>query len=196
MIDFTAVAVVFGLIVIAELPDKTTLAGLMLSTRFRPSYVFAGAATAFVLHVALSVGAGSLLTLLPDRLLRVVVAALFLTGAALLLFRKEDGDGDGDGHRQPAGQSFWKVAGTSFGIILVAEFGDMSQIMMANFTAHYQDPLSVALGSVAALWTVAALGIMGGRALLRVVPLHLLTRVAAGAMLMMASLNIYQALTG
>ncbi|WP_344259290.1 TMEM165/GDT1 family protein [Streptomyces sodiiphilus] len=196
MIDFAAAAVVFGLVVVAELPDKTTLAGLVLSTRFRPSHVFAGAAAAFALHVGLAVGAGSLLTLLPGRLLQVVVGALFLTGAALLLFRREEAQEDAGEQRAPAGQSFRRVAGTSFMIILIAEFGDMSQIMMANFTAHYEDPLSVAVGSVLALWLVAALGILGGRALLRVVPLTLLTRIAAAAMLVMAAINIVEAVRG
>ena len=68
MISLTVIAVVFGVVFLAELPDKTALAGLMLGTRYRASYVFAGVAAAFAVHVALAVAAGSVLTLLPHRL--------------------------------------------------------------------------------------------------------------------------------
>ena len=68
MISFTVTALVFGVVFLAELPDKTALAGLVLGTRYRASYVFAGVATAFALHVALAVAAGSVLTLLPQQI--------------------------------------------------------------------------------------------------------------------------------
>src|SRR5260370_42677619 len=51
----------------AELPDKTVLACLILSSRYRPWYVFAGAAAAFTVQVALAVAAGGAPRLLPHR---------------------------------------------------------------------------------------------------------------------------------
>ena len=44
-------ATVFAVIFLAELPDKTALASLILGSRYRPSYVFAGVASAFAVHV-------------------------------------------------------------------------------------------------------------------------------------------------
>ena len=79
----------FGAVFVAELPDKTALASLVLGTRYRPGYVFAGVAAAFALHVVLAVSAGSLLFLLPHRVMQAVVGALFLAGAALMLRRRE-----------------------------------------------------------------------------------------------------------
>ncbi|WP_326599262.1 TMEM165/GDT1 family protein [Streptomyces sp. NBC_01803] len=201
MFSFSVAAVVFGVIFLAELPDKTALAGLVLGTRFRASYVFAGVAAAFVVHVALAVAAGSVLTLLPQRPLRAVVGALFLGGALLLLRESrtggEEGDEKGDEEvKEPAAPSFWRVAGSGFTLILVAEFGDITQIMTANLAARYDDPLSVAIGAVLALWAVAGLGILGGRALLRRVPLHLITRVAAVVMLVLAGFSFYEAIMG
>ncbi len=76
-------ATVFALLFPAELPDKTALASLILGSRYRPGFVFAGAA--FALRVAFAVAVGSLLTLLPHRAVEVVVAVLFLAGALLLL---------------------------------------------------------------------------------------------------------------
>jgi putative Ca2+/H+ antiporter (TMEM165/GDT1 family) len=191
--SFTVAAIVFGVVFLAELPDKTALAGLMLGTRYRASYVFAGVAAAFVVHVALAIAAGSVLTLLPHRWVQGVVGLLFLAGAAMLLLKKDDEE---EGVREPADHSFWKVAGSGFMLILVAEFGDLTQIMTANLAARYDDPVAVGLGAVLALWAVAGLGIFGGRLLMKRVRLALITRVAAVVMLVLAGLSLYEAIAG
>jgi putative Ca2+/H+ antiporter (TMEM165/GDT1 family) len=191
--SFTVAAIVFGVVFLAELPDKTALAGLMLGTRYRASYVFAGVAAAFVVHVALAIAAGSVLTLLPHRWVQGVVGLLFLAGAAMLLLKKDDEE---EGVREPADHSFWKVAGSGFMLILVAEFGDLTQIMTANLAARYDDPVAVGLGAVLALWAVAGLGIFGGRLLMKRVPLALITKIAAGVMIVLAGFSLYEAIAG
>ncbi|MET9426038.1 TMEM165/GDT1 family protein [Streptomyces sp. NPDC006540] len=194
MISFTVMAITFGVVFLAELPDKTALAGLMLGTRYRASYVFAGVAAAFAVHVALAIAAGSVLTLLPHRLVQAVVGVLFLAGALMLLLKK--GDDEEETVKVPADQSFWKVSGAGFMLILVAEFGDLTQIMTANLAARYDSPVSVGLGAVLALWAVAAIGILGGRTLMRYVPLRLITKVAACLMLALAGFSLFEAITG
>jgi Ca2+/H+ antiporter, TMEM165/GDT1 family len=189
--SITVAAVVFGVVFLAELPDKTALAGLMLGTRYRASYVFVGVAAAFALHVGLAIAAGSVLTLLPHRLLQVIVGALFLGGAAMLLFKKDD---DEEEIRKPADPSFWKVSGAGFTLILIAEFGDLTQIMTANLAARYDDPMSVGIGALLALWAVAGLGIVGGRTLMRYVPLRLITKIAALVMLALGGFSLYEAI--
>ncbi|MFC9929946.1 TMEM165/GDT1 family protein [Streptomyces sp. NPDC127190] len=193
MISITVTALVFGVIFLAELPDKTALAGLVLGTRYRASHVFAGVAAAFLLHVVLAVAAGSVLTLMPQRLVHAVTGVLFLGGAAMLLLKHDDGEEE---IRKPADQSFWKVAGTGFMLILVAEFGDLTQIMTANLAARYDDPLSVGLGATLGLWAVAGLGIVGGKALMRKVPLRLITRIAALLMLALGVWTLWEAVAG
>ncbi|GGR03366.1 TMEM165/GDT1 family protein [Streptomyces netropsis] len=193
MFSFTVAALVFGVVFLAELPDKTALAGLMLGTRYRASYVFVGVAAAFAVHVALAIAAGSVLTLLPHRLVQAVVGLLFLAGAAMLLLKKDDGEEE---IKKPADQSFWKVSGAGFMLILVAEFGDLTQIMTANLAARYDDPVSVGVGAVLALWSVAGLGIVGGRTLMKRVPLALITRIAAVLMLALAGFSLYEAIAG
>ncbi|MFF3335414.1 TMEM165/GDT1 family protein [Streptomyces sp. NPDC002888] len=193
MISFTVTALVFGVVFLAELPDKTALAGLVLGTRYRASYVFAGVAAAFALHVALAVAAGSVLTLLPQQIVQALTGVLFLGGAAVLLMKKGEDEED---VRSPENQSFWKVAGTGFMLILVAEFGDLTQIMTANLAARYDDPLSVGLGAVLALWAVAGLGIVGGKALMRRVPLRLITKAAAVLMVGLGVWSLWEAVSG
>ena len=186
-------AVVFGVVFLAELPDKTALAGLVLGTRYRASYVFAGVAAAFALLVALAVAAGSVLTLLPQQIVHAITGVLFLGGAAVLLMKKGE---DEEEVRKPENQSFWKVSGAGFMLILVAEFGDITQIMTANLAARYDDPLSVGLGAVLALWAVAGLGIVGGKALMKRVPLTLITRIAALLMLALGLWSLWEAIAG
>lgn len=186
-------ALVFGVVFLAELPDKTALAGLVLGTRYRASYVFAGVAAAFLLHVVLAVAAGSVLTLLPQQLVAAVTGVLFLGGAAVLLFKKGDDDEE---VRAPKDQSFWRVSGAGFMLILIAEFGDLTQIMTANLAARYDDPFSVGLGAVLALWAVAGLGIVGGKALMKRVPLKLITQIAAVLMLALGAWSLWEAIAG
>ncbi|MEV6505694.1 TMEM165/GDT1 family protein [Streptomyces sp. NPDC051642] len=193
MISISVTALVFGVVFLAELPDKTALAGLVLGTRYRASYVFAGVAAAFLLHVVLAVAAGSVLTLLPQQLVAAVTGVLFLGGAAVLLFKKGD---DEEEVRKPKDQSFWRVSGAGFMLILVAEFGDLTQIMTANLAARYDDPFSVGLGAVLALWAVAGLGIVGGKALMKRVPLKLITQIAAVLMLALGAWSLWEAVAG
>ncbi|MFF6999081.1 TMEM165/GDT1 family protein [Streptomyces sp. NPDC008313] len=193
MISISVMALVFGVVFLAELPDKTALAGLVLGTRYRASYVFAGVAAAFALHVVLAVAAGSVLTLLPQQIVHALTGVLFLGGAAVLLMKKGE---DEEEVRKPENQSFWKVSGAGFMLILIAEFGDLTQIMTANLAARYDDPLSVGLGAVLALWSVAALGIIGGKALMKRVPLELITKIAALLMLGLGIWSLYEAVAG
>lgn len=182
-------ATVFAVIFPAELPDKTALASLVLGSRYRPGWVFFGVAAAFAVHVGLAIAAGSLLTLLPHRPLEIVIAALFALGAVLLLRGRHEAEDEQVEVRgkQPG---FWRVTWTSFGVILVAEFGDLTQIATATLAARYHDPLSVAVGAVLALWAVAALAIVGGRGLLKVIPLTWVTRIAAAIMLVLAGISL------
>lgn len=183
-------ATVFAVIFLAELPDNSGLAALMLGTRYRPLWVFAGVAAAFAVHVALAVTAGSLLALLPHRPLEIGVAVLFAAGAVLLLRGRHD-EGSDEAAKVHSGEpGFWRVAWTSFAVVLAAEFGDLTQIATATLAARYHDPLSVGIGAVAALWAVAAVAIAGGRGLLKVIPLAWITRIAAAIMLVMAGLSL------
>jgi len=194
--NFAVLGTVFGLVFLAELPDKTALASLVLGTRYRPIFVFAGAAAAFVVHVCLAVALGSLLTLLPHRILEAVVGAVFLLGAVLLL-RGRHGEEDENlaiaGGKSP---TFLRVASTSFLVILVAEFGDLTQLVTANLAARYHDPLTVGLGAVLGLWAVAGLAIAGGRGLLKVIPITVITRIAAAIMAVLAVISIVSAVRG
>jgi putative Ca2+/H+ antiporter (TMEM165/GDT1 family) len=187
--------ITFGIVFLAELPDKTALASLVLGTRFRASYVFAGVAAAMAVQVCLALVAGQLLSLLPHRLLEAVVGVLFVVGAAMLLLHKDEEEEDAES-RTPSSPSFWRVAGTSFTVVAIAEFGDLTQIMTANLAAKYSDWIAVGLGSWLALCAVGGLAIVGGQKLMKYVPLTVITRIAATIMLVLAGYSLYEAATG
>jgi len=181
-------AIVFGTVTVVELPDNSGLASLVLGTRYRPAGVFAGTAAAFAMHAVLAVTAGSLLALLPRAIVQVVVALVFLVGAVLVL--RADDDDDDEARLKAGAAGFWPVAATSFGVIALAELGDLSDITMANLAARYHDPVAVGIGSVLALWLVAALAITGGRGLTRILPMRWISRLAALVMVVMAAVTL------
>ncbi|GAA2152784.1 TMEM165/GDT1 family protein [Kitasatospora kazusensis] len=193
--SLTVAAVTFGIIFLAELPDKTALASLVLGTRYRAGYVFAGIAAAFALQVGLALVAGSLLAMLPQRWVEGVTGLLFLIGAAMLLWHNDD-DEEGHAGKEPSSSGFWRVAGASFVVVAVAEFGDLTQIMTANLAAKYADPLSVGLGAWLALCAVGGIAIVGGQKLLQYVPMKVIVRIAAGIMLLMAAFSLFEAIAG
>jgi len=184
--------VVFGTVFGAELPDNSGLASLVLGTRYRPGGVFAGAAAAFAVHAVLAVTFGSILGLLPHKIVQIAVAVVFLAGAVLVLSADKD-DQDDEARLKAGAAGFWAVAATSFGVIALAELGDLSDIMMANLAARYHDPVAVTIGSVLALWSVAALAITGGRGLLRILPMRWIARLAALTMVVMAGFTLAEA---
>jgi putative Ca2+/H+ antiporter (TMEM165/GDT1 family) len=185
-------AIVFGTVFAAELPDNSGLASLVLGTRYRPGGVFAGAAAAFAAHVVLAVTCGSLLGLLPHRVVQIAVAVVFLAGAVLVL--RADQDDDDEARLKAGAAGFWAVTATSFGVIALAELGDLSDIVIANLAARYHDPVAVGIGSVLALWSVVALAIVGGRGLLRILPMQWIARLAALTMVVMAGFTLAEAI--
>lgn len=178
----------FAVVILAELPDKTALASLVLGTRFRSLPVLCGIAAGFTVHVVLAVVAGSLLGLLPHRTLAILVALLFVGSAAVLLVKRPEAGDETGPDRNP--RAFWTVAATGFVVILVAEFGDLTQLIIANLAARYHDPVAVGVGAVAGLWSVAVVAVTGGRSLLRLIPVNLLTRAAAVLMVVLAGFTL------
>lgn len=201
MLDLGIILTVFALAFVAELPDKSAVAGLVLGTRFPWPWVFTGIAAAFLTHVVIAVSAGQLLHLLPGRAVEAVVAVLFLLGA-FLIWREgaHQDDVEAEGEAEAAGVSdgagFLKVASLGYGVIFIAEWGDLTQILTANLAAKYGDPLSVGIGATLGLWAVALLAILGGKTLLKFLPIVWITRVAAVVMVVLGVLSAVTAIRG
>lgn len=187
------VALVFGVIFIAELPDKSLFASLVLGAKFPWLYVWLGAAAAFLIHVIIAVTAGKLLTLLPHSVLETIITFLFLAGGLIVLFGKQNLEKESASKQTklPESATFWKVFATAFIVVFLGEWGDITQIATANYAAHYHDPWSVGTGALLALWTVALLGVTIGTKMLKMVPAVLLQRITAAILLLFALVSAW-----
>jgi putative Ca2+/H+ antiporter (TMEM165/GDT1 family) len=191
-----AIATVFGVVFIGELPDKTMFASLLLAARGRTGLVWLGVASAFLVHVAIAVTVGGVLfTLLPHRLVQAVVAVMFLVGAVISF--RDKGDEEEQAMRRDSGGRFTgaRTVGTAFVVIFIAEWGDLTQILTANLAARYDNALWVGVAAVAALWAVAAIAMLAGK-MMRGLPVVLVRRVTGAVLLVLACLAGFEAGTG
>ena len=202
------ILICFALQFLLELPDKTMIAMIYMGTRAKPLNVFIGGAIAFTIHMAIAVGAGGLLTLLPQTPKEIVIALLFLVGAFYLLFvpeKEEEEEGEKEAQAEHAGKS-WREMATAFTVIFIGEFGDLTQIQAANLTvkyndvvkypdlAHGQGALAVFIGSSIALIAIAFMGAFGGKFLVRVLPLATIRKVGGVVFLGMGVWTVLQIL--
>jgi putative Ca2+/H+ antiporter (TMEM165/GDT1 family) len=200
MSTLTAALIAFGVVLLVELPDKTLVASLVLSTRYRPRPVLVGVAAAFAVQCAIAGAAGGVITLLPRRVVEAVVAVLFAIGAALLIresFATDDDDVELAEARETA--SFGRIVITSFGVLFAAEWGDASQIATAGLVARHSGvghAVATAIGAWVALVVVAALAVVAGKLVVKRVPLHLVHRIAGVLFAVFAVLAIVAAIRG
>jgi putative Ca2+/H+ antiporter (TMEM165/GDT1 family) len=181
----------FPVIFVAELPDKTMFASLVMATRGKPRLVWLGAAGAFVVHAAIATTVGvALFAVLPKRAVDATVAALFLFGAVYAW--REGAKSETEPAQREASRH--GVVLTAFVVIFLAEWGDLTQIVTANLAARYHSPVSVAVGAVLALWAIAALAVASGQSLLRFVDIATIRRVTAVILVALAGYTAWAAL--
>lgn len=185
----------FVLVFPVELPDKTMMATLVLATRYRPLPVFVGVCAAFAVQCAIAVAAGSLLALLPARLVAAIVAVVFALGA-VLLFRGAATAGAPEEIEPREARGFRRIMLISFGVLFAAEWGDLSQLATASLAARFDDALSVFIGSFSALVAVSALAIGLGRVIVSRVSLPRVQRAAAVLFALFAVIAAVEAITG
>jgi Ca2+/H+ antiporter, TMEM165/GDT1 family len=191
-------AAAFLLIFPIELPDKTFIATLVLATRYKPLPVWIGVSTAFLVQTVVAVTLGGLIGHLPRTPVEVFAGLMFLTGGVILI----RGAGKADAEEAETEHEFeaktkpgihgWRVVGTSFLVLFVAEWGDLSQLLTAGLVVKYEDPVSVGIGAFVALATVSALGAMLGRTLLRWIRLATIRRIGGGVCLVLAMASLLQ----
>lgn len=204
--ELSALLITFGTIFLVELPDKTFLATLVLSTRYRPLLVWLGVGLAFTVQTGVAVLLGRAVSFLPDDLVRGLAAVMFLVGAALLAREARQARADHTGQadaeasegaeilERAAPATGWRAVLASFLVLFAAEWGDLSQLLTITLVARFDAVLPVFVGALAALLTVSALAVLVGRALTRRVPVHVLMWGGASVCLALATLTAYELL--
>jgi Ca2+/H+ antiporter, TMEM165/GDT1 family len=198
VIDLLVVALAFGAIFVVELPDKTFIATLVMSTKMRPLFVWIGVGLAFLLQTGIAVGLGKAASFLPEQLIHTVAALMFLIGAVILFREARSADDDEADQEEeyaakadPAAHGF-RVVATSFLVLFAAEWGDLSQLLTISLVAKYDDPVSVFIGAWGALLAVSGLAVIVGRLLLQRIKLSLLHYVGATVCVLMAVLTVWE----
>ena len=155
------------------------IATLLLSTHFhRRLPVWCGVTLGYAVHVLLAVIFGTALSQLPTTPIHILVGLLFLTGGIMTWRAGSSADHD-ETAKWSASMSNARVVWTAASVILVAEFGDLTQLATAGFAARFDDPIAVGIGSIAALSSVSGLAVLAGGWLQKKVPLHKIQRAAA-----------------
>ncbi|NAZ78189.1 TMEM165/GDT1 family protein [Kineococcus sp. T13] len=192
------VAASFLPVLLLELPDKTFVATLVLATRYRPLTAWVGVGLAFAVQCAIAVVAGGLLARLPDRPVAAVAAALFAVGA-ITLFRgaararqaEEEALHEYE-EKVRGGRPGLRGVAACFGVVFLAEWGDLSQLFTAGLAARYEDPLSVFAGAWAALLVVSALAAAAGATLMRRLSVATVSRVGGTVCAVLALVTLLE----
>jgi putative Ca2+/H+ antiporter (TMEM165/GDT1 family) len=198
--SLTVIAIVFGAIFIVELPDKTFIAALVLSTRYKPLAVWVGVGLAFLVQTLIAVLAGHLTTYLPDSLIKSVAMVIFLVGGVVLIRSAPGADAEEkEQEEEYAAKSVDDRTGlravvASFLVLFAAEWGDLSQLLTISMIARYGHPLSVFIGAWAALLTVSGLAVLAGRVLLRHVRLAVIHYLGGAVCLVLAGVTAVELL--
>ena len=200
--DLTVIAIAFGAIFVVELPDKTFVAALVLSTRYRPWAVWVGVGLAFLVQTVIACTVGGLVTLLPHEVVEVVAGLIFLVGAILLLREapKADAEEAQTEEEYAAKASSPKAGlaavGASFLVLFAAEWGDLSQLLTISLVGRYHDTVSVFVGAWGALLVVSGLAVVAGRFLLRYLRLSTIHYVGSAVCFLLAGVTAYQLIKG
>ncbi|WP_457207945.1 TMEM165/GDT1 family protein [Nocardioides sp. P5_C9_2] len=195
--DLVVVALTFAAIFVVELPDKTFIATLVLSTKFRPLFVWIGVGLAFLVQTLIAVLLGKAASFLPETIVHVAAALMFLVGAVILLREARSADAAEEGEEEDfaakAGEAQGlKVILTSFLVLFAAEWGDLSQLLTLSLVAKYDDPVSVFIGAWGALLAVSGLAVIVGRVLLSRIRLSVLHYLGAAVCVLMACLTVWE----
>jgi putative Ca2+/H+ antiporter (TMEM165/GDT1 family) len=189
MLDPRIFATVFGVIFIAELPDKTAVAALVLATRHKPLPVFVGTALALVVQSFVAVAAGGILSLLPARPVHIAAGLLFLVSAVFMWRRDEEEEESKDANDSGKPEEFRRALWKSFLVVFIAEWGDLTQLGTAALAARYKAPVTVFFAASCALCLVAALAVFLGNRLSAVIhPRH--TQRAAAVVFVLLGLGL------
>ena len=149
--------IVFAVIGLTELVDRTNFALIGLAARYRPLSVWAGATVAFWTTTLLAVGIGAaLLSALGGQILylRLGGGIFLLAYAAYLAFVPESE------RRSPVGRSPFT---TALLLILLLELGDTTMVFTIAFVVSMPSALVVAIAAGLALTCVAASASIIGR---------------------------------
>ncbi len=189
--DWHALLSAFGLVLVAELGDKTQLAVVAQACKYRqPWPVFLGASIALTAVTAIGATVGQVLgQFIPLNVLRLVAALAFVSMGLLAVREAVRAGGSGaqddactceaESDSGSASSTPWRAFASTLVLLFVAEMGDKTQLAVLSLAGGSRATWPVFAGGALALVTVTALGVIGGESLSRLVPERALLWLAA-----------------
>jgi putative Ca2+/H+ antiporter (TMEM165/GDT1 family) len=187
----------FALIFVAELGDKTQLAVMTQTCKYRTSWpVFLGGSVALTAVTALGVVGGKVLgALVPESVIRIAAAIAFVVMGVLIWREARDPTEDAceleeepvctDALEEPEAPKWcrwnWKAFNSTLLLLFLAELGDKTQLAVLGLASKQPHPWLVFAGGALALTAVTALGVVGGQQLTKIIPERLLLKISAVA---------------
>lgn len=177
----------FLLILVAELGDKTQLAVISLSSNYKASHVFAGAMLAFLTvdGISLAVG-GTLLALLPIRLVLIVSGVVFIIFGIVPLLSKNKKENEAVKLRKK--NSTWPLF-ACFSLISLMELGDKTQLITITLAAE-TSPILVLVGLTMAFALLTGVAVLMGAKLLSRLPLKWLKICTSALFIIIGAISI------
>ena len=191
MFDMNAFLVATGVVVLAEMGDKTQLLAMAFATKYKAWKVMIGVFIATVLNHALAVALGSYITQF-SGLSTWISAAAYLSFIFFGLWTIRGDCLEGEENRK-----------TRFGVIItvaiaffIAELGDKTQLATIALAAQYpQSSVPVLMGTTTGMLIADAIGIVIGVVLHKRLPERLVKFVSAGAFIVFGFIGGYNVLT-
>ena len=85
----------------------------------------------------------------------------------------------------------WKIFGTAFATLFLAEMGDKTQLAVITMTAGTDAKVSIFLGAASALIVVTLIGVIFGGVVASYVPTEWLQRIVAAAFIVIGVLMLF-----
>jgi putative Ca2+/H+ antiporter (TMEM165/GDT1 family) len=185
----TAAATAFGVVLLAEMGDKSQFVLIAQAARQRWWRVLAEALAAFAILVALAVTVGAAAArFLPAWALAVGSGLLFIVFGLLAVREareEEEETADATANDRVAGRP-----GGTFALVLVSEMGDKTQIATAALAASSGHAIATALGSFAGEAAASLLAVLAGAWLGRRVSTRVRAWASAAVFLVLGALTL------
>ncbi|SDF28601.1 Putative Ca2+/H+ antiporter, TMEM165/GDT1 family [Methanolobus vulcani] len=174
----------FILVGLAELGDKTQLAVLVLSTKTREyARLLAGVMLAFILTDGLAILLGNVIAnRIPMDYVRIGAGVMFILFGVITLVNKDEEDEEGTYELKSPFMS-------GFGLILVSEMGDKTQLASALFATQY-NPVMVFIGVILALFLLSSMAVYIGKMLMEKINKNTISR-AAGVLFIVIGISFF-----
>ena len=178
----------FGLVLVAEMGDKTQFIAMSFAAKHSPYKVLLGVFLATVANFAIMVAIGQLITTVVPIDVISLAASLSFIAFGLWTLRSEKPK------EENSKPSRFGVVGAVAAAFFIAEFGDKTQLTTISLAAEYQSVLAVLAGAVLGMLGADGVGIVVGVSLCKRLPERTLKWISAVIFIIFGLVGVYEVL--